>query len=80
MWVTFVIFKIMTKVNNHPKGENSPNLVTLCQSFILEVRLRNIIYNNENANELLSKVRSNRPVLTPVHGMEYRVGLLKAVQ
>jgi hypothetical protein len=26
---TFVIFKKLSKENNHPLGENSPNLVTL---------------------------------------------------
>jgi hypothetical protein len=29
MCATSVIFKEMPKVNNHPTGENSPNLVTL---------------------------------------------------
>jgi hypothetical protein len=29
MWTTSVILKILVKVNNHPMGENSPNLVTL---------------------------------------------------
>jgi hypothetical protein len=28
MWATYVI-KNMSKVNTHPTGENSPNLVTL---------------------------------------------------
>jgi hypothetical protein len=28
-WATSVIFKKLLKVNNHPIGENSPNLVTL---------------------------------------------------
>jgi hypothetical protein len=29
MWGTSVIFNLLPKVNNHPLGENSPNLVTL---------------------------------------------------
>jgi hypothetical protein len=29
MWATFVIFQKLSKVNNHPMVENSPNLVTL---------------------------------------------------
>jgi hypothetical protein len=34
MWATFVIFKKLTKVNLHPMGENSPNLVTLLKMRI----------------------------------------------
>jgi hypothetical protein len=33
MWTTSVIFKMPVKVNNHPMGENSPNLVTLHRSI-----------------------------------------------
>jgi hypothetical protein len=29
MWAASVIFKLLAKVNNHPMGKNSPNLVTL---------------------------------------------------
>jgi dihydrofolate reductase len=29
IWATFAIFKKLTKVQNHPLGENSPNLVIL---------------------------------------------------
>jgi hypothetical protein len=29
IWATSVIFEKLPKVNNHPKGENSPNLDTL---------------------------------------------------
>jgi hypothetical protein len=29
MWATLLIDLNLPKVNNHPKGENSPNLVTL---------------------------------------------------
>jgi hypothetical protein len=29
MRATFLVFKTLPKVNNHPMGENSPNLVTL---------------------------------------------------
>jgi hypothetical protein len=29
MWTSLVIKKKLTKVNNHPMGEFSPNLVTL---------------------------------------------------
>jgi hypothetical protein len=29
MWATSVIFKKLPKANNHPLGENDPNLVTL---------------------------------------------------
>jgi hypothetical protein len=28
MWATSVIFVKLSKANNHPMGENSPNLVT----------------------------------------------------
>jgi hypothetical protein len=28
-WITSVLFKKLPKENNHPTGENSPNLVTL---------------------------------------------------
>jgi hypothetical protein len=29
MWDTSIIFKLLLKINNHPLGENSLNLVTL---------------------------------------------------
>jgi hypothetical protein len=29
MWASSVFFKLLTRVNNHQLGENSPNLVTL---------------------------------------------------
>jgi hypothetical protein len=29
IWVTFAIFEKLPRVNNHPKGKNSPNLVTM---------------------------------------------------
>jgi hypothetical protein len=29
VWATYVNFKNLPKINNHPLGENSPNLVTL---------------------------------------------------
>jgi hypothetical protein len=28
MWATFLIFKTLPKVSNHPMDENAPNLVT----------------------------------------------------
>jgi hypothetical protein len=34
IWATFVIFKRLPKENNHPIGENSPNLVTLPVTFM----------------------------------------------
>jgi hypothetical protein len=33
-WATSVIFKQLPKVKNHPKSENSPNLVTLATNRI----------------------------------------------
>jgi hypothetical protein len=32
MWPTFAVFKKLPKENNHEKGENSSNLVTLLLS------------------------------------------------
>jgi hypothetical protein len=29
MWATFLVFKNLAKLNNHPMGENLPNLVIL---------------------------------------------------
>jgi hypothetical protein len=31
MWATSVFKKTLSRVNNHPSGENSPDLVTLIQ-------------------------------------------------
>jgi hypothetical protein len=36
---TSVIFKKISKVNNHPMGENSPNLVTLVAGKRTEIRI-----------------------------------------
>jgi hypothetical protein len=33
MCTTSVIFKLLSKVNNHPLGENLPNLVTLLKNY-----------------------------------------------
>jgi hypothetical protein len=38
MWATSVIFKKLPKVNNHPLGENSSNLVTLMLCYNFEVK------------------------------------------
>jgi hypothetical protein len=35
MWATFLIFENLAKLNNHPMGENSPNLVTLVWSNVV---------------------------------------------
>jgi hypothetical protein len=40
MWAIFLIFKNLPKVNNHPLGENSPNLVTLTMTTISSRRQR----------------------------------------
>jgi hypothetical protein len=29
-WLSYKIFKKLPKTNNNPRGENKPNLVTLC--------------------------------------------------
>jgi hypothetical protein len=33
MWATYEIFRKLPKVNNHPMGENSPNLVMVPHLF-----------------------------------------------
>jgi hypothetical protein len=33
-WTTSVFFKKLPKENNRPKGENSPNLVTLSETYV----------------------------------------------
>jgi hypothetical protein len=37
IWATFVIFRKLSKENNHEMGENSTNLVTLFGTFIPQV-------------------------------------------
>jgi hypothetical protein len=39
IWTTFVIFEKLSKVNNRPLGENSPNLVTLLSNQIPELSI-----------------------------------------
>jgi hypothetical protein len=48
MWATFVIFKKLPKVNNHPKGKNSLNLVTLApyRCFHLRVAMSTVMPKN----------------------------------
>jgi hypothetical protein len=40
MWDTSTIFKIISKVNNHPLGEKSPNVVTLVE--VQNVKRQNV--------------------------------------
>jgi hypothetical protein len=48
MWTTSVIFKHLLKVNSHPMGENSPNLVPMLPSrnnlrILHKVRRKNVL-------------------------------------
>jgi hypothetical protein len=40
MWAASVIFMNLPKENNHPLGENSPNLVTLLVAVFMTLKHR----------------------------------------
>jgi hypothetical protein len=44
MWAILLIFKNLPKVNNHPLGESSPNLVTL---FFRKIRITKLLQGKQ---------------------------------
>jgi hypothetical protein len=55
MCATSVIFKPMPKVNNHPLGENSPNLVTLFAAECSCAGKTKTLTQNKNMNMLVTE-------------------------
>jgi hypothetical protein len=53
MWASILIFRKLPKVNNHPLGKNSPNLVTLLRAG--DVWLQNRCIQMENESKMFSK-------------------------
>jgi hypothetical protein len=81
IWATFVFFQKLSKVNNRPLGENSPNLVTLSMVHPLEMAMhhREAIWGSSGGGQRISspfvlvmKRKNLREVSAPMLGREPR--------